>query len=217
MKRTALLLALPFLAAGCTPAAMVQFDRVAGADLDTGTFGNATMNNHQVHTTGLSPVDLSRRFAAQAPTMINFAFDSAALDGTARAALDKQASWIQRYPGVVFRVYGHTDAVGSNAYNQRLGQRRANAAVRYLISRGVDRRRLQAVVSRGETQPLVVTEGRELRNRRTVTEVSGFLKNTPLVHDGKYMHVVYVETLQSATTQHGIPGGAAGGGLGGDE
>lgn len=194
----------------CTPAAMVAFDRVAGADLDTGSFGNATMTNHQVHTRGLSPVDLSRRFAADAPTMITFAFDSATLDAAARAALDRQAAWIERYPGVTFRVYGHTDAVGSASYNQRLGQRRANAAVAYLIGRGVDRNRLQAVVSRGETQPLVVTEGREPRNRRTVTEVSGFLKAHPLVHDGKYMHAVYVETVASATTPHGVPGSGAG-------
>lgn len=188
------------LLAACTPQSMVSFDRAAGSDLDVGSFGNATMNNHLAQTgVGVTPVDLSRRFAAEAPTMINFTFDSARLDGAARAALDRQAAWIQRFPGVTFRVYGHTDAVGPDAYNLRLGQRRANAAVRYLINRGVDRNRLQAVVSRGETQPLIATQEREMRNRRTVTEVSGFLKSHPMVHDGKYMHVTYVEYVESAT------------------
>lgn len=205
LPRLALAASALALAAACTPEARVSFDRVAGSELDEGSFGNATMNNHLVHTgQSIGPIDLSRRFAAEVPAMINFAFDSAMLDGEARAALDRQAEWIRRFPGVTFRVYGHTDAVGSEAYNRNLGQRRANAAVRYLIGRGVERNRLEAVVSFGETQPLVVTEGRERRNRRTVTEVSGFLKNHPMVHDGKYMLFAYSEYITSATEPHNL-------------
>nr|WP_242469125.1 OmpA family protein [Rhodovulum adriaticum] len=171
---------------------------------DQGGFGNATMNNTQIMSGERSAIiDLSRRFAAEAPNTITFAFDSAALDGQARAALDAQAQWIQRYPHVRFRVYGHTDMVGSAAYNKRLGLRRARAAVNYLVSRGISRSRLEAVVSYGETQPLIVTEGRERRNRRTVTEVSGFIKPRPMVHDGKYMKIVYDEYLLSAKPDHG--------------
>lgn len=187
-------------------------DRTAGAGLDTGSFGNATMDNHMVMTgQGMGQLDLSRLFAEEAPTTIGFAFDSAMLDANARAALDRQAAWIRRMPGVRFRVYGHTDAVGSDSYNRRLGQRRANAAVAYLIARGVSRSRLEAVVSLGETQPLIVTEGREPRNRRTVTEVSGFLQNHPLVHDGKYMLFTYSETVTSATEPHDVALTEAGG------
>lgn len=205
VARTVMCGAALALVVGCTPEAKVRFDRVAGSELDRGDFGNSTMNNHLVMTgQSLGAIDLTRRFASEVPAMINFAFDSAQLDGQARAALDQQARWIRNFPGVKFRVYGHTDAVGSEAYNRRLGQRRANAAVRYLISRGIERARLEAVVSFGETQPLVVTEGRERKNRRTVTEVSGFLKNHPLVHDGKYMLFVYSETLTSATEPHDL-------------
>ena len=93
--------------------------------------------------------------------------------------LDRQAHWIKQFPEVRFRVFGHTDAVGSNAYNKSLGLRRARAAVNYLVSRGISRNRLEAVVSFGETQPLIPTPERERRNRRTVTEVSGFLKRHP--------------------------------------
>ncbi|QDC08911.1 OmpA family protein [Oceanicola sp. D3] len=177
--------------------------QVAGADLDIGGFGNASMNNHLVHTGQLNAaIELSRKFAAEAPTTITFAFNSAALDASARAALDKQARWIAQYPTVRFRVYGHTDLVGSAGYNKALGLRRARAAVNYLVSRGISRSRLEAVVSYGETQPLVHTQTRERRNRRTVTEVSGFLGKRQQYQDGKYALFSYSETITSATEPH---------------
>ena len=96
------------------------------------------------------------------------------------------------------RVYGHTDKVGPESYNNKLGLRRARAAVRYLTSKGVARDRLDAVESQGEREPVVDTDERERRNRRTVTEVSGFLKDHPLIMDGRYADVVYREYLKSA-------------------
>ncbi len=176
-----------------------SFLREAGAQVDTGLFGDATMNNTMIMNGEKDyVVSLANRFAKEVPSTITFAFDSAQLDGAAQAVLDRQADWIRQFPEVRFRVYGHTDAVGSTAYNRRLGQRRANAAVAYLASRGINRRRLEAVVSYGETQPLIVSQGRERRNRRTVTEVSGFLKRHPTVLDGKYAEVVYREYIVSA-------------------
>ena len=182
-----------------------SFLREAGAQVDTGTFGNATQNNTMIMNGEKDyVVSLANRFAEEVPSTITFAFDSAQLDGAARAVLNRQADWIRQFPEVRFRVYGHTDAVGSDAYNRRLGQRRANAAVAYLVSRGIDRRRLEAVVSYGERQPLIVTQGRERRNRRTVTEVSGFLKRHPTVLDGKYAQVVYREYVESAVPETGL-------------
>lgn len=182
-----------------------SFLREAGAQADTGVFGNATMNNTMIMSGEKDyVVSLANRFAEEVPSTITFAFDSARLDSAARAVLDRQASWIRQFPEVRFRVYGHTDAVGSDAYNRRLGQRRANAVVAYLSSRGISRGRLEAVVSYGETQPLIVTQGRERRNRRTVTEVSGFLKRHPTVLDGKYAKVIYREYVQSATAPTGL-------------
>lgn len=188
--------------AGCGPTwgpVPNSFLREAGALADTGEFGNATMNNTMIMTGERDyVVSLANRFAKEVPSTITFAFDSVQLDAAARAALDRQADWIRQFPEVRFRVYGHTDAVGSDAYNRRLGQRRANAVVAYLSARGISRGRLEAVVSYGETQPLIVTQGRERRNRRTVTEVSGFLKRTPTLLDGQYARVVYREYVQSA-------------------
>ena len=171
----------------------------AGRSLDGGTFGNATLNNSQIHTGDRNfTVQLAQRFASDVPTTVNFAFDSTVLDPSARAALDQQANWIRQFPEVRFRVYGHTDAVGSSAYNKRLGLRRARAVVNYLTRHGISRSRLEAVVSHGETRPLIVTQNRERRNRRTVTEVNGFIKRHPTLLDGKYAEVVYREYIKSA-------------------
>ena len=181
------------------------FTREAGALIGGGDFGNSTMNNTMVMSGEKSyVVDLARRFDADVGSTVNFAFNSSKLDEHARIALRKQASCIKQYPEVRFRVYGHTDAVGSNAFNNRLGMRRARTVVNYLVSQGISRSRLEAVVSHGETQPLVVTEGRERRNRRTVTEVSGFVKRHPSILDGKYAEVVYREYIRSARPETGL-------------
>ncbi len=177
----------------------------AGHEVDGGAFGNATMNNTLVMNGDRSyAIGLANRFAAEIPTMVNFAFDSAVLDAEARAALDLQANWIRQFPEIRFRVYGHTDLVGSNAYNRRLGKRRANAVVRYLSARGINRSRLEAVASFGETQPLIVTQARERKNRRTVTEVTGFVKRHPTILDGKYAQVIYREYVESAVPPTGL-------------
>jgi len=67
------------------------------------------------------------------------------------------------------------------------------------VAQGISRSRLQALVSYGETQPLVVTQDQERRNRRTVTEVSGFVQNHPAVLNGKYAAVIFREYVESAT------------------
>ena len=183
------------------------FHREAGALVDTGNFGNATMNNIQIMNGEKSyTYDLSQRFAGEVMTTVNFAFNSDVLDTGARDTLREQANWIRQFPEVRFRVYGHTDAVGSEAYNKRLGLRRANAVVDFLSTLGISKSRLEAVVSFGETQPLIVTEGRERRNRRTVTEVSGFVGSHPSVLEGKYAEIIYREYINSAVPPSRLEG-----------
>lgn len=113
-------------------------------------------------------------FAASTPDTITFAFDRAGLDRAARAALTRQAAWLRANPMARVRITGHTDLVGGEGYNDRLGLRRARAAARYLMRRGVARGRIDFVESRGEREPVVDTEARERRNRRALTEVAGF-------------------------------------------
>lgn len=182
---------------GCTNG--TTFLQPAGAQLEGGAFGAATRNNIAVHSGELGALShLGGRFAEAVPTTINFAFNSAALDASARRVLDQQADFMRQFPEVRFSVFGHTDAVGSNAYNRALGRRRAQAAVAYLARRGVSRGRLDALVSLGETQPVVPTQGPERANRRTVTRVAGFVAGNPLVLDGKYAQIVYRSYVASA-------------------
>lgn len=186
---------------GCAaaPAGNVPGYTREGPQVDGPPSGDAVAHNAQIMTGEKQfRIDLAQRFAEEVQTTVNFAFNSARLDATARNVLKRQAHWIRQFPEVRFRVYGHTDAVGSNAYNKRLGLRRAHAVVNYLVRHGISRSRLEALVSYGETQPLVITQGRERRNRRTVTEVSGFLQDHPMIMDGKYAEVVYREYVKSA-------------------
>ena len=187
--------------AGCTPTDPTYsgFYSEAGAIVDSGDFGNSNMNNFLVQTGQQDyTINLARRFASDVNSTVNFAFNSTALDADARAILMRQANWIRQFPEVRFKVYGHTDLVGSQAYNRGLGLRRAQAVVSFLSSQGINRNRLEAVSSYGETQPLVVTEGRERRNRRTVTEVSGFVERDPTLLNGKYAQVIFREYVESA-------------------
>lgn len=186
--------------AGCTGSG---FNRELGAEVDQGNFGSATMNNTLVQSGQMSyTMALGSRFASEVPTTITFAFNSSALDGSARAVLDAQADWIRQFPEVRFNVYGHTDLVGSNAYNKALGLRRAKAVVSYLETRGISRARLEALVSYGKTQPVIQTPGPEQRNRRTVTEVSGFVDSNPMVLNGKYAAIIMREYIATAVRPH---------------
>jgi outer membrane protein OmpA-like peptidoglycan-associated protein len=198
-----LLAATALLALTACGESSVSWDRELGSEVDKGQFGNATMNNTLIQTGELSyTVALAERFAAEVPDTINFAFNSAELSAEAQQILRQQANFIKQFPEVRFRVFGHTDKVGSNGYNQRLGLRRAQAAVGYLVSLGISRSRLEAVVSYGETRPLIPTNAAEVQNRRTVTEVSGFVKSHPLVLNGKYAAIIWRDYVLSGTRQH---------------
>jgi len=213
--RFAPLLGAVLLAAACAaPGGGVRdVDRPAGASLDEGDFGNATRNNTLVQTGRISQVEgLNNRFSTEVESVVNFAFDSAVLSPEARAAIARQAAWIRQFPEIAFRVYGHTDLVGSDAYNRDLGLRRARSVVDALVANGVERARLAALVSFGETQPLIVTQGRERANRRTVTEVSGFAGGRGQLLHGKYAAVIFREYVASATS---APPSAGAGSLGG--
>lgn len=199
MKRFLAIAGVIAVSACSVPGEVVRSYNEAGSLVDNGTFGNANMNNVLAMTSEEAFVlNLASRFAQEVPDTINFDFDSAVLDGEAQAILRQQAAWIRQFPEVRFRVYGHTDAVGSAAYNKQLGLRRAQAAVAFLTSQGISRSRLEAVASFGATQPVVPTPDRERRNRRTVTEVRGFVQSNPLIMDGKYAEVVYREYVTSA-------------------
>ncbi len=192
---------------GCV-LALAACSQESGAFLDEGGFGNPTMNNTQIHNGDLTFLaNLNQRFSSEVPTQVTFAFDQSTLDADARAILTEQANWIRQFPEIQFSVFGHTDLVGSPAYNEALGRRRANAVVNYLATQGISRSRLKALVSFGETRPVIDTSNRERRNRRTVTEVSGMVDNAPMVLNGKYAEIIFREYVDSATSSATIEGG----------
>jgi outer membrane protein OmpA-like peptidoglycan-associated protein len=84
-----------------------------------------------------------------------FAFDSAVLTDKAKSALDNIAQDLNRDPKApAVPIVGHTDRLGSDAYNLKLSHARADAVKSYLASKGVAAGRLQAT-GKGETEPVV--------------------------------------------------------------
>ncbi|MEQ1508659.1 MAG: OmpA family protein [Myxococcota bacterium] len=89
---------------------------------------------------------------------VHFETDSSKLDRDGKAALDANAVILQAHPDVKVEVQGHADERGTVDYNLALGQRRANAVVDYLASRGVSANRLP-VMSYGEERPATTADG----------------------------------------------------------
>ena len=98
---------------------------------------------------------------------VEFEFDSASLTGTSAVVLDAAVEGLVKCPNKSVRVEGHTDAIGSDAYNQALGLRRANAVASHLIRGGVAAGRV-TTRSFGESRPITTNdtdEGRALNRR----------------------------------------------------
>lgn len=103
-----------------------------------------------------------------------FDFDKSVLKPEGRAKLDDLVGKVKDINLEVIIAVGHTDSVGSNAYNQRLSVRRAEAVKAYLVSKGIERNRIYTE-GKGETQPVAdnrTAEGRA-KNRRVEIEVVG--------------------------------------------
>jgi len=106
---------------------------------------------------------------------VHFEFDSAKLTAADKTKLDTIATRLkQEAPSAQLRVTGHTDSVGSDAYNQRLSEKRAHSVTEYLISAGVPRSSFVSVVGAGESQPVAdnkTADGRAM-NRRTEIKIN---------------------------------------------
>ncbi|HXG28931.1 MAG TPA: OmpA family protein [Nevskiales bacterium] len=98
---------------------------------------------------------------------VHFEFDSARLTADSRDILDRAVEALRGQPSMRVEVAGHTDSIGSDAYNQRLSEARAASVVQYLVDKGIERGRLEPV-GYGESQPVTGndTEAGRARNRR---------------------------------------------------
>ena len=107
-----------------------------------------------------------------------FDFDKSVLKPEGRAKLDDLVSKIKGINLEVIIAVGHTDSVGSAAYNQKLSVRRAESVKAYLVSKGIERNRIYTE-GKGKTQPIAsnkTAEGRA-KNRRVEIEVVGTRAN----------------------------------------
>ena len=100
-----------------------------------------------------------------------FDFDSDALRSTARDNLHNLAVSLQKSPNTNVMIVGHTDAQGTDAYNQGLSERRASSAATYLADQGVTRSRL-IVRGRGETEPVASNDAESGRAQNRRVEVA---------------------------------------------
>ena len=111
-----------------------------------------------------------------------FDFDKADLKPEGKAAIDSQIvgkiAQVQKLEVVL--VTGHTDRLGSEAYNQKLSERRANVVRDYLVSKGVDKAKIETI-GMGEKQPVVQCDQKGMKalidclqpNRRVEVQVKG--------------------------------------------
>ena len=120
------------------------------------------------------PVASKVTFAADA----FFDFDKSVLKPEGRAKLDDLVSKIRDVNLEVIIAVGHTDSVGTDAYNQRLSVRRAEAVKAYLVTKGIERNRVYTE-GKGEKQPVADNRTKEGRakNRRVEIEVVGTRAN----------------------------------------
>jgi OOP family OmpA-OmpF porin len=107
-----------------------------------------------------------------------FDFDKSVLKPAAKTSLDNLVGQIKSLALEVVIATGHTDSVGTDAYNQKLSVRRAAAVKKYLVSKGIADSRIQ-IEGKGETQPVADNKSADGRakNRRVQIEVIGTRKN----------------------------------------
>ena len=104
---------------------------------------------------------------------VHFAFDEYNVEDNDKTTLQRQATWLQKYPSVRVTIEGDCDERGTREYNLALGARRANAVKEFLVSLGVSASRIETI-SYGKEHPICTasTEDCWAQNRRGVTTIT---------------------------------------------
>jgi peptidoglycan-associated lipoprotein len=124
----------------------------------------------QVGAAGAATPGSQQDFVVNVGDRVFFETDSSELTPQARATLDAQAQWLQRYSQYTFTLEGHADERGTREYNIALGARRAQTVREYLSSRGISPQRMRTI-SYGKERPVAVCNDISCwsQNRRVVT------------------------------------------------
>lgn len=119
-----------------------------------------------------APASVKQAITIQAEAL--FDFDKAVLKPEGKKSLDEAVAKLAGIDLEVIIATGHTDSIGTEAYNQKLSERRANAVKDYLVSKGVAGNKI-TTLGKGETQPVATnktSDGRS-KNRRVEVEFKG--------------------------------------------
>ena len=119
-----------------------------------------------------APSSVKQSITIQAEAL--FDFDKSVLKPAGKKSIDDAVAKMQKVDVEVVIATGHTDSIGTDAYNQRLSERRAKTVKEYMVSKGVAAAKI-TTLGKGETQPVATNKTKEGRakNRRVDIEFKG--------------------------------------------
>lgn len=146
-KKISLSVAAMVVLSACSACSTIPTTEVKPTAMDSGS--SAAMMSAKAE----APVDKMVVMAAVGSSVVNFAFDSAALDKDAQEKLKAMAAKIKKENPAKVVVEGHCDERGTREYNLALGDRRAVSAKKYLVGLGVAPEKI-STISYGKERPL---------------------------------------------------------------
>jgi len=119
-----------------------------------------------------APVSVKASITIQAEAL--FDFDKSVLKPAGKKSIDDAIAKMKQIDVEIIIATGHTDYIGTDAYNQKLSERRANAVKNYMVSQGIEAAKI-STLGKGETQPVATNKTAEGRakNRRVDIEFKG--------------------------------------------
>ena len=133
---------------------------IAGAGVGAYMDAQEKKLREQTAGTGVDVVRQGDDLLLRMPSGISFATDQSSIQPQFYGTLNQVAATLKDYPKTMIDVLGHTDATGSDSYNQTLSERRASSVADYLAAQGVQSVRI-ATRGYGKTQPIATNDTAE--------------------------------------------------------